>query len=81
MNATLTMSCTCGQDGLHDDDLSLSDAARIKTWTTQHSAPGHKVTAVVVADYDTTPSEGVPLSRLHHIARNLNRAVAGLLRY
>lgn len=81
MNATLTMSCACGLDGFNDDDLALSDAARIRTWTMLHNGPGHTVTAVVVASYDTLPSQGAPLARVHHIARNLHRALTGLLRY
>lgn len=79
MTATLDMTCSCAGAPFHDEDLALSDAGLIRTWTMLHSGPGHTVTATIVAAHDATPAP-TSLSRLHHAGRALQTAVAGLLR-
>lgn len=61
MRATLSMACTCGAGPFRDDDLTLSDAGLIRTWTMVHQAPGHTITATVVASYDDAPSRPAAL--------------------
>lgn len=85
MKASLDLSCTCGAaPPLHDDDLALSDALTINTWTSLHRAPGHVVTATIVADYGVGGSdfpggtvEAAP--GLFHTYRNLVGLVRRLL--
>lgn len=78
MNAHLNLSCSCGGRPLVDDNLALSDAVTIRTWTTLHSQPGHTVTATIVASYEDGPAR---VSHLHALSRNLQRTVSWLLRY
>lgn len=85
MKAALDLSCSCNATPpLHDDNVGLSDALAINTWTMLHRAPGHVVTATIVADYNDGgadfPGGTVDAATgLFHTYRNLVGLVRRLL--